>query len=210
LDTGSWTLFFKRFKARYGVPKLIQSDGSKALAAGRETVFAGGRYQLCTFHKLTNLMKRLRQHIQEPKLLKRCHRLARHIFSTRWVSSRKSAAKRLQNLAGEQISSYIDAHILQCWRNLTMSLTNNASERFTRKIEKAVSARYGLPSEQSARVILRSLWLKEVLLNAQQHLEATSEMRTLDLSRICQEHIDTSNILHFFHAYCPSLPEKLG
>jgi hypothetical protein len=110
-------------------------------------------------------MKRLRQHIKEPKLLKRWHRLARHIFSNRWISSRKSAAKRLQNLAGEQISSYIDEHILQYWRSLTMSLTNNASERFNRKIENAVSARYGIPSDQSARVILRSVWLKEVLLN---------------------------------------------
>ena len=55
LDTVRWTLFFTRFKALYGVPKLIQCDGSKALAAGRETVFAGVRYQLCKFHKLKNL-----------------------------------------------------------------------------------------------------------------------------------------------------------
>jgi transposase-like protein len=210
LDTVSWTLFFKRFNALYGVPTLIQCDGSKALAAGRERVFAGVRYQLCKFHKLKNLMKHLRQHVQDPKLLKRCNRLAKHIFSNRWLSSRKQAAQTLCKLAGEQIAAYIGEHFLSCWRNLTMSLTSNVSERFNRKIEKAVSARYGIPSVESARVILRSLWLKEVLLNGQQHLEATSDLRSIDLSRICQEHVDKSNILHFFHAYCPALAQKLG
>jgi transposase-like protein len=210
LDTVSWTLFFKRFKALYGAPKLIQSDGSKALAAARERVFARVRYQLCKFHKLKNLMKRLRQHIQDPKRLTRCHRLARHIFSNTWVSSRKHAVQRLRNLAGEHIAAYIDEHFLSCWRNLTMSFTSNVSERFNRKIERAVSARYGISSEESAKVILRSLWLKDVLLNGQQHLEVTSELRSIDVSRICQEHVDESNILHFFHAYCPALAEKLG
>jgi transposase-like protein len=210
LDTGSWTLFFKRFRALYGLPRLIQCDGSHALAAGRKTVFAGVRYQLCKFHKLKNLMTRLRHHIHDPKLLKRCQRLARHIFSNGWVSSRKHAAKTLCKLAGEEMSSYIDAHILSWWQSLTKSLTSNVSERFNRKIERAVSARYGIPSEESARVILRSVWLKEVLLNGQHHLEATSDLRGIDMSRICQEHVDTRNILHFFHAYCPALTEKLG
>lgn len=210
LDTVSWTLFFKRFKALYGLPKLIQSDGSKALAAGREAVFAGVRYQLCKFHKLHNLMRRLRQHRQDPKLLKRCHRLARHIFSNTGVSSRKHAAKTLCTLAGEHIAAYIDEHVFSCWRRLTLSLTSNVSERFNRKIERTVSTRYGIPSEESAQVILRSLWLKEVLLNGQQHLEATSDLRGIDVSRMCQKHVDTSTILHFFHTYCPALAEKLG
>ena len=210
LDTVSWTLFFKRFKALYGVPKLILSDGSQALAAARKKVFSAVRHQLCKFHKLKNLMKRLQQSIEEPKLLKRCQRLAKRIFSNTWVSSRKAAAQRLRKLAGEQVASYIDEHILACWRHLTMSLTSNVSERFNRKIEQAVSARYGIPSVESARVILRSLWLKEVLLNGQQHVEATSDMRRIDVSRICQERIEKDNILHFFHAYCPSLTEKLG
>lgn len=210
LDTVSWTLFFKRFRTLYGLPKLILCDGSKALAAGRKAVFAGVRYQLCKFHKLKNLMKRLHHHIHDPKRLKRCQRLARHIFSNKWVSSRKAAAYTLRKLAGDPIADYIDEHLLSCWRSLTMSFTSNVSERFNRKIERSVSARYGIPSEESARVILRSLWLKEVLLNGQQHLEATSELRTIDLSRICQEHVDRSQILHFFHAYCPALADKLG
>ena len=210
MDHVSWTLFFTRFKAVYGVPNLIHSDGSQPLAAARTVVFSGVRYQLCTFHKLRNLMKRLRQQTHDCKLLKRWFRLAKHIFSNRWVSRRKYAARTLQRLAGEEVASYIDTHILSCWRHLTLSLTSNASERFNRKIEKCVSARYGIPSEESARVILRSLWLKEVLLNGQQHIEAISELRAIDLSKICQEHVDTDNILHFFHDYNLSQAERLA
>lgn len=208
LDTVSWTLFFKRFKAVYGVPTLIQSDGSRALAAARQAVFAGVRYQLCKFHKLKNLLKQLRRSIRDTKRLNRCVRLTKHIFSNTWVSSRKSAAKTLQKLAGEDISSYLDTHIFACWRHVTMSLTSNASERFNRKIEKCVAARYGIPSVESGRVLLRGLWLKELLLNGQQHVKATSELGAIALSRMCQEHLDTGNILHFFHDYCLSQAAK--
>jgi hypothetical protein len=210
LDMVSWTLFFRRFKALYGLPKLIQCDGAQALAAAREVVFVRVRYQLCKFHKLRNLMKRLRQLIRDPKVRKRCLRLAKHIFSNPSVSSRKYAAKTLQQLAGQEVCSYIDAHILTCWRKLTLSLTTNVSERFNRKIEKCFSGRYGLPSEESAKVLLRGLWLKELLLNGQQHLKATSEVRGINLSRICQEHLDPGNILHFFHEGDLSQVEKLA
>ena len=137
-------------------------------------------------------------------------RLAKHIFSNKSVSSRKHAAKTLQKLAGKQVSSYIDGHNLKYWRKLTMSLTNNASERFNRKIEKCFSGRYGIPSPESAEVLLRGLWLKELLLNGQKHLDATSELTSIDLSRICQEHLDTSKILHFFHDNDPSRIEKVA
>ena len=209
-DAVSWTLFFRRFKAIYGVPKLIQCDGSRALATAREAVFSGVRYQLCTFHTLKNLMKRLRQHIHDPKQFTRCVRLAKHMFTNASVSSRKAAAKQLQTLAGSAVSSYIEGHILSLWRKLTLSLTTNASERFNRKIEKCFSARYGVPSEESAKVLLRSLWLKELLLHGQQHLDATSELRAIDMSRMCQEHVHTGKILHFFHDSNPSQCEKMG
>ena len=207
-DTVSWTLFFRHFQAIYGRPTLIQCDGSRALAAAREAVFSGVRFQLCKFHKLKNLMKRLRQHVDDPTLFVRCVRLAKHIFTNASVSSRKAAAKRLQRLAGADVSAYIEGHILGPWRKLTLSLTTNASERFNRKIEKCFSARYGVPTEESAKVLLRSLWLKELLLNGQQHMEATSELRSLDLSKICQEHVHAGEILHFFHDNDPSQLEK--
>ncbi len=153
LNTESWTIFFTRVHTLYGVPKLIQSDGSQALAAAREAVFPGVRYQLCTFHTLKHLMKRIRRHVREPKPFRRAVRFAKHIFSNTWISSRKHAAKSLQKLAGQEVSSYVDNHILACWRNLSMSLTNNASERFNRKIEKCVSGRYGMASVESAQVL---------------------------------------------------------
>jgi len=208
LNSGNWALFFRHFRALYGVPKLMTSDGSQSLAIARELVFKGVRYQLWKFHKLKNLMKRLRQHIHDPKLFRRSVRLAKHMFSNKSVSRRKYAAKTLQKLAGEQVSSYVDGHILNYWRKLTMSLTNNASERFNRKIEKCFSGRYGIQSPESAEVLLRGVWLKELLLNGRQHLEATSEFKTIDWSVVCQEHLDTSKILHFFHDSDPSQVEK--
>lgn len=210
LDTVSWMVFFKRFHKLYGRPKLIHCDGSQALAAAREVVFAGVRYQLCKFHKLKNLMKRLRQHIREPKRFRRAVRFAKHIFTNKTVSSRKQAAKSLQELAGQPVSSYIDDHILSSWRHLTMSLTTNASERFNRKIAKCFSGRYGISSVDSAQGLLRGLWLKELLLNGHPHMAQTSEVASINVSRICQEHLDPSKILHVFHDDEVSHVEKLA
>ena len=121
LDTVSWTLFFKRFRALYGRPMLIQSDGSQSLAAAREIVFFGVRWQLCTFHTLKNLTKRIRKPCADATLCRRCVRLAKHIFSNGRVSSRKYAAKTLQTLAGQDVREYVDGHILVPWRHLTLS-----------------------------------------------------------------------------------------
>jgi transposase-like protein len=210
LDTVSWTLFFTRFHALYGRPTLIQSDGSRALSAARERVFAGVRYQFCTFHKLRNLMKRLRHHIHDGTLLRRCCRLARHGFSNTWVSSRKQAVKTLQALAGQEISAYLEAHILSVWRHLTQSLTNNAAERFNRKIKKCLSGRYGFSSTTSVEVLLRGLWLKELVLNGRKHLAATSQIVELDLAEMCQESLNVDKILHNFDDYALSRTEKLA
>lgn len=210
LDTVSWTIFFTRFRTRYGVPKLIQSDGSQALAAAREAVFPQVRFQLCKFHKLKNLMTRLRKHVRDSKDFIRAVRFAKHIFSNTWVSSRKQAAKSLQELAGQEVAAYVDKHILSCWRQLTMSLTTNASERFNRKIEKCFSGRYGIPTVESAQVLLRGLWLKELLLNGHQHRSQTAEVASLNVSRMCQEHLDPGKILHVFHDDEASQVEKLA
>ncbi len=210
LDAVSWTLFFQRFKALYGKPTLILSDGSRALAAARKLVFSGVRYQFCKFHKLRNLTKRLREHIRDRKQFIRCARLAKHLFANAYVSSRKAAAIRLRKLAGQDVAEYLDGHILTPWRHLTMSLTNNAAERFNRKIERCFSGRYGIPNPESATVLLRGLWLKELLFHGKKHCEATSEFRSIDWSAICQETLSSDQILHVFHERNPELLEKLG
>lgn len=210
LNTISWTVFFTRFAKFYGIPKLIQSDGCQKLAAAREAVFPGVRYQLCKFHKLKNLIKRIRRHVRDTKEFRRAVRFAKHIFSNTWVSSRKQAARSLQQVAGQEVSSYIDDHILSCWRQLTMSLTSNVSERFNRKIEKCLSGRYGISSIESAQVLLRGLWLKELLLNGRQHRALTAELASINVSRICQEYLEPGKILHFYHDYEASQVKKLA
>ncbi|MCP4403403.1 MAG: transposase [bacterium] len=210
LDTVSWVLFFTRFRALYGRPTLIQADGSHALAAAREIVFAGVQYQLCTCHTLKNLMKRLRKHVSDGSRCTRCVGLATRMFTKASVSSRTYAATTLQTLAGQEVSDYVDGHILTPWCHLTRSLTNNAAERVNRTIEKGFSGRDGSSSPESAAILLRSLWFKAILLNGQKHLDATSPFRTLDLSKSCQAHLDTTRILHVFHEHNPEALEKLG
>lgn len=41
-------------------------------------------------------------------------------------------------------------------------------------------------------------------------MDATSEMVSIDLSALCQEHLATDEILHFFHDSDLSRLEKLG
>lgn len=107
IDTLSWEVFFREFKTLYGTPKLIQSDGSRSLVGGKEKVYPGVRHQLCKFHKLRNLYRVIYGRVGDRGVLRRCVRLARHIFSNQYVSSRKSAARRLQNVGGKEVSEYV-------------------------------------------------------------------------------------------------------
>ena len=199
LDAISWKVFFARFKSLYGTPKQMISDGSKSLRAGKQAIFPKVFHQLCKFHKLRNLYKVILRNVSDKTRVRRCLRLAQHIFSNQDVSSRKHAARTLKQLGGEQVATYIEAHILgEGWRRLTRSLTNNASERFNRKVKKCVSARYGLPTQESARVLIRALWLKELRLNGQKHINKTHPLNHIDLSRIWQQHLPRAHILHFF------------
>jgi hypothetical protein len=127
-----------------------------------------------------------------------------------WVSSRKHAAKTLQDLAGQKVSDSLEAHILSVWRHLTQSLTNNAAERFNRTIEKCLSGRYGFASPTSVDVLLRGLWLKEFVVNGRKHLARTSPVRELDLTQICQESLDMGKIFHNFDEYALSRTETLA
>lgn len=196
LDSTSWMLFFRKFKSIYGNPLLISSDGCKRIRLAKSLIFPKVRHQLCKFHKLKNLFKRIYEYIPNQELRKRCVRLAKNIFSNKYVSSRKKAVRTLM-LKEPKLADYIEKHILNCWRKLTMNLTNNASERFNRKIEKTFFVRYGIPNQESAKVLLRALWLKEVIMNGQKHLEKNSEIYSINLQKSCQEHLNFDNTLLF-------------
>ena len=79
------------------------------------------------------------------------------------------------------------------WKNLTMCLTSNASERWNRKIEKAIAKRYGLKSEKFVKQLISSLILKEAI-NHPIHFEKCF-IEDIDLPRICQENLKVCNII---------------
>jgi transposase-like protein len=199
LDAVSWQVFMLEFKSIYGTPKLIISDGCQKLALARSLVFAGVVYQLCKFHKLKNLLKKIRSAGLKMAEVARLQRLAGHIFTNATVSSRKQAAKTLAGFSAGGIGDYVQNRILADWIRLAKSLTNNAAERWNRKIEKAFSGRYGIKNEQCAQVILRGLWLKEWLLNGHVH-SATNPRQAINLARIGQTYLTTDKIQRFFQA----------
>ena len=134
--------FFNTFYRLYGKPKLIISDGSKSLAYGRKAVFADVPHQLCKFHKMKNLNRRIYLYIQNPKKRKRMLFLAKGIFGNATYFGRKRTARKLMEIACPKISEYVRKNILGDWKHLTKGYTFNVSERWNRKIEKVTSGRY--------------------------------------------------------------------
>ena len=110
-DALSWQLFFSQFKMIHGIPLLLISDGSSSLAAGKKKVFPKVKHQLCKFHKLRNLFKRIFRYVRDATLLTRCLRLAKHIFANKYVSSRKYAARTLARIAPEPVKEYVEKNI---------------------------------------------------------------------------------------------------
>jgi transposase-like protein len=124
VDTASWTLFFIEFKMYYGFPLLITSDGSKSLLAARKIVFPRVRHQLCWFHKLKNLHKRIYKEIKDPAKRKRAIKLASGMFNNKHISSRKKAALQLSLIGGENIRIYIIKSILKPWLKFVYKISN--------------------------------------------------------------------------------------
>ncbi len=196
LTSDTWADFFQRFYKLYGKPKLIISDGSKALACGRRRILPNVPYQLCKFHKLKNLMKRIYdcQGIDD-RTRERYLRLAIRIFSNSTYYGRKEAARRLMAIAPPSIAGYVEKSIMGCWSHLTKSYTSNAVERWNRKIEKVLLGRYGLKSEAFVIQLLNSLWLKEAIRNMR-HFEK-SFLNEIDLPMLCQENTKLCSIIDF-------------
>ncbi len=195
LNAESWEIFFHRFYKLYGIPKLIISDGSKALAKGRIAVFPIVPTQLCKFHKLKNLNKRIYLYARNYETRSRMLKLAENIFKNTSYYGRKRAARRLIEIAPPKVYVYVKNNILGDWRSLTKGYTSNASERWNRKIEKVISGRYGLKSEKFVEQLIAGLWLKECIRD-KRHLQK-SFIREINIKSICQENVKMCNIIDF-------------
>lgn len=195
LKAETWKIFFHRFYKLYGIPKLIISDGSKALAKGRIAVFPSVPFQLCKFHKLKNLNKRIYLYVRDYETRSQILKLAKNIFKNTSYYGRKRAARRLMEIAPPKVFSYVKNNILGDWKNLTKGYTSNASERWNRKIEKVISGRYGLKSEKFVEQLIAGLWLKECIRD-KRHLEK-SFIKGLKIRSICQENVKMCNIIQF-------------
>ncbi|MDX9977688.1 MAG: transposase [Candidatus Cloacimonadales bacterium] len=189
---------FAMFKQLYGIPKLIVSDGSIALKAGREAVFPQVHYQLCKFHKIRNLFKAISKSFLsfDEKIIAK--QKVKKAFKRKTVSGRKKALKQLKNYMPENVVKYIDNNILKHWRHLSKNLTSNVSERFNRKLKKILSGRYGLKSEETALANIYSLWLKELIVKGKLNINNNSFIANLNISLICQENLDTKHIESLF------------
>ena len=77
-------------------------------------------------------------------------------------------------------------------------VTSNAVERFNRKLNKVIIVRYGIKSKESMQVIIRSLWLKEMMFFGKRHLSAMDNLNSVNISKLCQKNINFSDTIHFF------------
>ena len=194
-DTATWTLFFKEFKLYYGNPLLIVSDGSNSLLAGLNIVFPRVSHQLCWFHKLKNLHKRIYQ-ITDGQIRARAFGLANGMFHNKHVSSRKYAARLLASLDG-MLEKYITRSILNQWLKLTSCLTSNAAERYNRKLEKCFNCRYGVKNEKCADALINGLWFSDILINGRMHCENSNLLENVDFSKVLKANFENKHILHF-------------
>jgi len=194
-DTATWTLFFKEFKLYYGNPFLIVSDGSSSLSGGINIVFPRVRHQLCWFHKLKNLHKRIYQ-ITDGEIRTRALGLANGIFHNKHVSSRKYSAIQLAGIDG-MFAKYIAKSILGQWLKLTFCLTSNAAERYNRKLEKCFNCRYGIKNEKCADALINGLWFFDILANGKMHCENSNQFENVDFSKVLKANFENRQILHF-------------
>mgnify|MGYP000527741873 CR=1 FL=1 len=193
----TWATFMREFKQIYGKPKLIISDGSLALASARGRVFADVPFQYCWFHKLKNLNKRI-YIVEDEKIRKKLLKLSNNMFHSAYPSSRKRSAHRIVAMNVPGVSKYVEKNILGNWKHLNKMLTSNVAERWNRKINKVILGRYGLKSVKFVDKLLEGLVLKEAM-NNQIHLRK-GFITDLDISRICQENINSVQILDFMKA----------
>lgn len=198
-EKASYEACFRTFKLLYKIdPTLIVSDGSKALAAARKTVFPKVHYQLCKFHKLRNLFAVISRSNLPDGIKYELKCKAMTVLRRESVSGRKKGLRELLKLVPKSAADYIRNNIIKQWRQLSKGLTSNVSERFNRKIEKVTKSRYGLKSENTAMAIALSLWLKVLIDQGRPILHDDSLIANLNISQLCQENVDWNRLAHFF------------
>ncbi len=180
-------------------PKLIVSDGSKALAAARKSVYPRVHHQLCKLHKIRNLFKVINKLSVTDSEKCKLKRIVCRAFRRKNSNDRKKGLLSKCFLNHQPVTEYINNNIIKDWRHLSKNLTSNVSERFNRKIKKVMSGRYGLKSLETTRSILFSLWLKELNEYGKPILNQNSIIANLNISDLCQENVDWSYISHFLN-----------
>jgi transposase-like protein len=184
---------FEMFKQFYGIPRLIVSDGSKSLFKARELVFPTVVYQLCKFHKMKNLFREMAKTLSRSSFEKYKPKVVK-IFRRQTTAARKKGLIALTKVLPMSLGKYIKEGILDSWRARAKGLTSNVSERFNRKIKKAVSGRFGLKSLDTARQIVFSLWVKELILRGSSQLHEESTIFNLNITDLCQEMVDLKHV----------------
>lgn len=170
-------------------PRLIVSDGSQALKAGRMAVFPSVPHQLCKFHKIKNLFAKIsRCYLPKHQELWLKSKVVK-VFRRDTVSGRKKGIMELMAILPNPAAEYVGSNVIKQWPNLSKSLTSNVSERFNRKIKKVMSGRYGLKSYDTAVNLANSLWMKELIDHGKFILHDESLIASLNISQICQERL---------------------
>jgi hypothetical protein len=114
------------------------------------------------------------------------------------VSGRKKGILCLISVTPPTAAEYIENNIIKNWRHLSKGLTSNASERWNRKIKKVTSGKYGLKSVDTARMLVFSLWFKELVDKGNPILRQESHIASLNISQLCQENVDWQHLDRFF------------
>jgi len=154
-------------------------------------VFPTVRHQLCKFHKIKNLRKVVFKSILINKDLRKAIRLTRNIFGNTSYYGRKNAARTLEKMEYKQVSDYVRRNILTYWNNLTGLWTSNASERWNRKLNKAIFVRYGIKTEAFLEQLISALWFKEAIRD-KRHMKS-SFFSNMNLPEKCQEQLKVCN-----------------
>lgn len=202
----SYEACFLTFKQIYKKdPVLIVSDGSFALKAGRLAVYPNVPHQLCKFHKIKNLFKKISECRLTETKEKWFKKKVSKAFRRKTVSGRKKGMRELITILPKPAADYVNSNIIKQWKNLSKSLTSNVSERYNRKIKKVMSGRYGLKSVKTAVNLANSLWLKELIYNGKYNLQDDSLISSLNISQICQEKLDWKNLDLLFSKKCDSV-----